>query len=334
MLFMKGEMKMNKKNVLFSIFIFIILTFLPVSIKSEAAASRILPIANGRVKIKGRYYWIEQKGKYQEIRRSKTKKGTGTSIVREPSASDRIAGITAVTDGRYLHYGTRNIRGRIVQSTNDSGLSTDNFRLNSLRSDISESNHYQLYRCDLDGSNQIYLGNINHAAKIAGYYKNEILMTVYKDINSYGYRFNIKTGKSKKITSNFKFDQHYNKFFLGQKLYGNDFTNSYQIYNAETKKLKTLSKKCFAVKQIKNNIYYAEILSSGWNDKERVKEYKFQIKKYNCITGRIKTLSKALVTTDISGDDKSIKITSKSMNYLYKKTTYKYVYKTKKSNSI
>ena len=269
-----------------------------VTIESHATTTStpttIYSYGSQRAKVGSDYYWIDLN---RGLLKSKSKTGSGSVIVKYQGY-----GLSAVISGKNIYYG------------------------------ISKGTKLALYKCNNNGKNKKLLKRVKtpYGGTLAGFYGNSIYYTASSSVASpltiHTYRYDIKKKKKHRVASNLVLNQVNGRYFVGTYNSGDLHPMPLKVYNAKSKKLKTIDKKMMGYKVHKNTVYFAHInsISSNFN-------LKFTLKKYNLKTGKTSSIAKKT----FKGSYASVGMTNKYA--VYQGTNgkyYKYTYKTKKTTVV
>lgn len=136
-------MKKYLKKLLSSIFAISILLVSTIHVN----AATPYKVISEKTKVGNYYIWIDD-GIYV----SKSKTSSSKKIVNKPKSSDTHITYTLVTNGSKIYYG--------IVKMEDYGCST----------------YMKIYRIDVSGKNNTYIGKINHGQGFSGYYNGNLFI--------------------------------------------------------------------------------------------------------------------------------------------------------------
>lgn len=229
-------MKKYLKKLLCSIFAISILLVSTIHVNA-ATPYKVISDYDGKTKV-GNYYILlnSEKGIYV----SKSKSSSSKKIVNVPKSSDTKIAYTLLSNGSKIYYG--------IVKNNYEGFSA----------------YMKLYRIDVSGKNNVYMGKINHGESLSGYYNGNVFV---ETSSYYGlgdptqadtYIYNLDSKKLSLVKREFKIDYQNGKYILGSPYRGDaNAPLPIHVYNASTKKIyKITSKGCYG-KFINGKVYYA-----------------------------------------------------------------------------
>ena len=227
-------MKKYLKKLLCSIFAISILLVSTIHVDAATPYKAI----SKKTKVGNYYIWPNsEKGIYV----SKSNKLSPKKIVSKPKSSDTYITETLVTNGSKIYYGI--VKGE---------FSTDT------------SSYIKIYRIDVSGKNKVYVGKVNNAQNLSGYYNGNLFVEKVKPgIAQYSiidtYIYNLKTKKLSLVKKDFKIYCQNDKYVLGGIYMGDDGGKSslIYVYNASTKKVYKITSEGSNAKFLNGKIYYA-----------------------------------------------------------------------------
>lgn len=235
-------MKKYLKKLLCSIFAISILLVSTIHVNA-ATPYRVISDDKAKTKVGNYYIWLNsEKGIYV----SKSKKSSPKKIVSKPKSSDTHIGYTLVTNGSRIYYGTVKCNGE--------GFSI----------------YMKIYRIDVSGKNNTYIGKVSRAHSFGGYYngnlfveKNDYYKGEYEPTIIDTYIYNLKSKKASLVKKDFKIICQNGKYMIGAPIYENHTGSptAIHIYNASTKKIYKISSEASShyTKFLNGKIYYVEI---------------------------------------------------------------------------
>lgn len=226
-------MKKYLKKLLCSIFAISILLVSTINVN----AATPYKVISEKTKVGNYYIWVNnEKGIYV----SKSEKSSPKIIVKAPKSSDTYITHRLVTDGSKIYYAVEKRANDICSA------------------------YMKIYRIDVSGKNNVYVGKINHGESLSGYYNGNLFVEKVKPgIAQYSiidtYIYNLKTKKLSLVEKDFKIYCQNDKYVLGGIYMGDDGGKSslIYVYNASTKKVYKITSEGSNAKFLNGKIYYA-----------------------------------------------------------------------------
>lgn len=260
-----------------------------------------------KVKVGSYYIW---KDEGLGVCISKTENGTGKVIIKNPiKQSDRLNNFY-ITNGKEVFY----------------SIDINYF---------GENDYLKIYKIDITGKNNKYLGKLNHGDNIESYYNGMLYISCHESVGgcdpttSNMYEFNIKTGKSKKVIEDYFVLEKKGQYLLGKAPTGEYVPVKIQVYDTKNKKVYKISETGEHPVFLDNKIYYADL--SLFKSSEYI-----MLIKSSSVTGKNQ---KELAKIKMGGWGSIFKITTNYVMYnvcddKYKSKLLSYNIKNKKTYTI
>ena len=238
-------MKKYLKKLLCTVFAISILLVSTINVN----AATPYKVISEKTKVGNYYIWINnEKGIYV----SKSQKSSPKIIVKAPKSSDTYITHRLVTDGSKIYYGVEKRANDVCSA------------------------YMKIYRIDVSGKNNVYVGKINHGESLSGYYNGNLFVETdsyysggYNPNQADTYIYNLSSKKLSLVKREFKIDYQNGKYILGSPYIGDVSPFPIHVYNASTKKTYQITSKGCQAKFLNGKIYYAYGDGYAWKTSDR-----------------------------------------------------------------